>query len=462
MSHRWLLLVCGLVACSDSTSSPTTGNLDVTVAGLPAGAQAAVTVTGAGMTSRTLTASERLSGLTPGSYTVAAANVTNAGTTFVANPSSQAVTVSSASTASVTVNYGSGTAEDVQLRLEVVATGLDNPVFVTSPPGDQRLFVVEQTGRIKIISNGSVLATPFLDLRSRISTGGERGLLSVAFHPSYAMNGFFFVNFTDTRGDTRVERFHVSSNPNVGDPATSTLILGVTQPFANHNGGLVLFGPDSMLYIGMGDGGSGGDPQGNGQNRNALLGKMLRIDVNGALPYAVPPSNPFVGQSGVRPEIWALGLRNPWRFSFDRATKQLYIADVGQGVREEINVANATQGGLNYGWNTMEGTACYGASTCSQSGLVLPVVDYTHSDGCSVTGGYVYRGSRLPEIAGRYFYTDYCSGWLRSFRFVNGAATSSREWDVPRLASPTSFGEDASGELYIAVAGGTVYRLARR
>lgn len=357
---------------------------------------------------------------------------------------------------------GGGATDDVTLGFETVATGLSAPVFLTSPPGDARLFIVEQGGRVRIISNGTVLAEPFLDLRSRVSSGGERGLLSIAFHPQYATNGFFFVNFTDTRGDTRVERFKVSSNANVADAATSTLILTVAQPFANHNGGLVSFGPDGYLYIGMGDGGSGGDPQGHGQNRNSLLGKLLRIDVDGTPPYAVPSSNPFVGQSAVRSEIWALGLRNPWRFAFDRQANQLYLTDVGQSAREEINVVGATQAGLNFGWVTMEGTACYAAASCNQSGLTLPQVEYTHADGCSITGGFVYRGSALPEIAGRYFYTDYCGGWLRSFRFVNGAATAAREWDVPRLQSPTSFGEDARGELYVIVAGGTVFRLVRR
>ena len=353
--------------------------------------------------------------------------------------------------------------DSIPLGFQTVATGLTSPLYVTSPPGDPRLFVVEQNGRVRIVANGTLVAPPFLDLRSRVSFGGERGLLSIAFHPQYATNGFFFVNFTDTRGDTRVERFHVSSNPDVADAATSTLILTVAQPFANHNGGLVLFGPDGMLYIGMGDGGSGGDPMGNGQNRNALLGKLLRIDVNGALPYVVPSTNPFVGQTGARPEIWALGLRNPWRFTFDRPSGLLYVADVGQDVHEEINVVSASLAGANYGWNTMEGSACYSPRTgCTQTNLTLPVVDYTHAEGCSVTGGLVYRGTRLPELVGRYFYSDYCGGWLRSFRVVNGAVTSRREWDVPKLDSPTSFGQDSGGELYVTVAGGTVYRIVRR
>ena len=462
MKNWPLVLACFVVgACSDSPSSPDTGSIDVAVSGLPTGVSAAVTITGGGGFSRTVTASGKVDGVPAGSYTVAATSVTNAGATYDANPASQAVTVTAGQTTPVAVAYSAG-ADNVSLRYETVATGLTSPLYVTSPSGDPRLFVVEQNGRVRIISNGTLLTQPFLDIRSRVSFGGERGLLSVAFHPSYATNGFFYVNFTDTNGNTRVERSHVSSNPDVADAASSTLIIGITQPFANHNGGLVMFGPDGMLYIGMGDGGDGGDPQGNGQNRNALLGKLLRIDVNGAAPYAVPPNNPFVGQTGVRPEIWALGLRNPWRFAFDRQAGLLYIADVGQGVHEEVNVVPATTGGQNYGWNVMEGTACYNAQTCTRTGLTLPLVDYTHADGCSVTGGYVYRGTKLPEIAGRYFYTDYCSGWLRSFRMVNGAVTSPRQWDVPALASPTSFGEDSSGELYVTVAGGTVYRIVKR
>lgn len=461
---NWLLvLACFVVAAcgSDNPSSPATGSIDVAISGLPSGTQGAVTVIGAGF-SRTLTASAKVEGLRPGDYTVAASLVTNAGTTYHANPGLQVVAVTAGFTSPVAVAYSTG-ADAISLGFETVATGLTSPVFLTSPLGDPRLFVVEQNGRVRIISNGSLVTQPFLDIRSRVSFNGERGLLSIAFHPSYATNGFFYIYFTDTSGNIRVERFHVSSNPDVADAASSTLIIGIEhQPFANHNGGLVMFGPDGMLYIGTGDGGSGGDPQGNGQNRNALLGKLLRIDVNGAAPYVVPPSNPFAGQTGVRTEIWAFGLRNPWRYAFDRQAGLLYIADVGQGAREEVNVVSAATGGQNYGWNIMEGKACYNAQTCSQTGLTLPLVDYTHSDGCSITGGFVYRGTKLPEIAGSYFYTDYCSGWLRSFRMVNGAVTSSKQWDVPALAAPTSFGEDSAGELYVTVGGGTVYRIVKR
>lgn len=357
---------------------------------------------------------------------------------------------------------GNGGSGAVTLRLEPVATGLSSPLYLSAPSGDARLFVVEQPGRIRIVKSGQLLATPFLDIRSKVSSGGERGLLSVAFHPGYASNGFFYVNYTDLSGNTRVERYQVGSNPDVADPASAKLILGVTQPYSNHNGGHVLFGPDGMFYIGMGDGGSGGDPQGNGQNRSTLLGKLLRIDVDRGDPYAVPPDNPFVNQTGARGEVWAYGMRNPWRLAFDRPTGLLYIADVGQSAWEEVDVAPASQAGLNYGWNITEGNHCYRPSSgCSMQGLTLPVLEYGHSDGCSITGGYVYRGKRIPEVAGHYFYSDYCSGWVRSFRYQNGSAADQRRWDLPGVGNVLSFGEDAESELYLLSDNGTVYRFAK-
>src|SRR5687767_5274097 len=270
---------------------------------------------------------------------------------------------------------------ELALRLEQVASGLNNPVYATSPSGDSRLFIVEQPGRIRIIENGQLLTTPFLDITSRVLSGGERGLLSVAFHPQYRTNGFFYVYFTGLAGELRVERFTVSSNPNVANAASAKVILTVPHPRGNHNGGLAMFGPDGMLYLGLGDGGGAGDPDLNGQNRNTLLGALLRIDVNNGDPYAIPPGNPFVGQSNARPEIWALGLRNPWRFSFDRTAGVLYIADVGQNQLEEVNAVTATRAGVNYGWNVMEASACFNASTCNRSGLELPVHEYSHNDG---------------------------------------------------------------------------------
>jgi glucose/arabinose dehydrogenase len=349
--------------------------------------------------------------------------------------------------------------------LQLVTAALSAPVFVTAPPGDTlRLFVVEQGGRVRVIRRDTLLATPFLDLSGKISSGGERGLLSLAFHPQYATNGRFYVYFTDPAGNTRVVRYAVSTaDPNVADPAAIDTVLKVVQPYSNHNGGLLLFGPDGKLYVGLGDGGSGGDPQGNGQNKHALLGKLLRLDVDGASGYTIPPTNPFVGDTSAAPEIWAWGLRNPWRFSFDRQTGDLYIGDVGQGAWEEVDVRVATSpGGVNYGWNVMEGMHCYPSGSCNQAGLVLPVVEYGHTGGaCSITGGYVYRGTRVPALAGHYLYADFCAGFVRSFRYVGGAATDPRDWSQ-RLSpggNVSSFGEDARGELYVMTLGGALYRI---
>jgi glucose/arabinose dehydrogenase len=349
---------------------------------------------------------------------------------------------------------------DARVRLAEVAAGLSGPVYLTAPRGDARLFIVEQPGRIRVVENGALLPAPFLDITDRVSSGGERGLLSAAFHPSYATNGFLYVDYTDRNGDTRVERYRVSADRNRADPASAKLILQVAQPFANHNGGLVVFGPDGKLYVGMGDGGSGGDPQGHGQNRATLLGDILRIDVDAGDPYAIPADNPYVGQSASRNEIWASGVRNPWRFAFDREAGLLYLADVGQNALEEINVVPATSAGLNYGWNVMEGSQCFRpADGCSRTGLVVPALEYSHSEGCSVTGGYVYRGSRIPALRGHYFYSDYCRGWIRSFRYANGQAADRREWALGDLGNVLSFGEDAAGELYVLSASGRVYRL---
>jgi glucose/arabinose dehydrogenase len=332
---------------------------------------------------------------------------------------------------------------DTIVRLDVVATGLQSPVHVTSPAGDTRLFIVEQRGRIRVLRNGQLLTTPFLDITAKVGCCGERGLLSVAFDPAFTTNGFFYVNYTNLDGDTRVERYHASPASDVADAASASLLLAIDQPFANHNGGHLLFGPDGRLYIPMGDGGSGGDPLGHGQNRTSLLGKILRLDVNGGTP-----------------EIWAYGLRNPWRIAFDRVDDMLYVADVGQNAWEEINVVPAGQSGINYGWNIMEGRHCYNASTCNQTGLTLPVVEYSHTEGCSVTGGLVYRGSEIPSLRGHYFYADYCGGWIRSFRYGGGAVTQQKSWDFGNIGNVTSFGEDARGEMYVVSANGTVYRFA--
>ncbi len=355
----------------------------------------------------------------------------------------------------------SGSGNPGGTHLEVAVSGLDSPVYLGAPAADGRLFIVEQAGRIRVVRNGSLQDQPFLDIRAKVKSGGEQGLLSVAFHPQFAQNGFLFVNYTDVNGDTRVERYQATAGSDVANANSAKLILTVDQPYSNHNGGLVLFGPDGMLYIGMGDGGSGGDPHANAQNPTALLGKLLRINVDAGDPYAVPADNPYAGQAGYRGEIWASGLRNPWRFAFDRAAQLLYVADVGQNRWEEIDIVAADRKGVNYGWNVMEGNHCYLATTCSATGLVTPALEYGHDAGCSVTGGFVYRGAAVPDLRGTYFYADYCKGWVRSFKYVKGAVTEQRTWDFGDIGNVLSFGEDAAGELYILSSNGKAYRLAR-
>jgi hypothetical protein len=345
-------------------------------------------------------------------------------------------------------------------RLEEVVSGLQRPVHLTAPAGDARLFIVEQPGRIRIVENGQLRAEPFLDIVSRVrSQGNEQGLLGLAFHPGYGTNGYFYVNYTDTEGDTRVERYRVSADRNRADAASATLIIGYDQPYGNHNGGHLLFGPDGMLYIPTGDGGSGGDPQGHGQNRSSLLGKILRLDVDGGNPYAIPADNPFRDQAGVRPEIWATGLRNPWRIAFDAQDGLLYVADVGQNTYEEISVVPADEGGINFGWNTMEASHCFRPQTgCDQSGLTRPLVEYPRSDGISVTGGVVYRGEAIPELKGHYLYADFGRQWIRAFRYQNGQATDARTLEI-EVPSVSSFGVDGAGEMYIVSLGGRVVKV---
>jgi glucose/arabinose dehydrogenase len=353
---------------------------------------------------------------------------------------------------------------EISLALETVSDQLTFPVDLASPPGDSRLFVVEKAGRIRIIENGTLLAPAFLDISAQVSSNGERGLLGLAFDPDYETTGRFVVNYTDLAGDTHIAAFTVSSgDANRADPASEELILRVDQPFENHNGGQVAFGPDAYLYIALGDGGGSGDPMANGQSLTTLLGKLLRIDLNGGSPYGIPSGNPFSAVAAARSEIWSYGLRNPWRFTFDRLTGDLYIADVGQGEREEIDVGLAADGagrGANYGWDIMEGDACFEpASGCDRTGLILPVLQYDHSEGCSVTGGHVYRGSAIPALQGTYFYSDFCSGWVRSFRLSSGAVAEEREWPALQAGNVTSFGQDDAGELYILTSGGSVYRI---
>ena len=344
------------------------------------------------------------------------------------------------------------------IGLTSFATGFTSPVDIEHPAEDTRMFVVQQTGAIRILNaNGTVNPTNFLTLTTAtISNGSERGLLGLAFHPNYATNGYFYVNYTNTAGNTVIARYTVSANPDVADATSATTILTVPQPFSNHNGGSLKFGPDGYLYIGMGDGGSAGDPGNRAQNINENLGKMLRIDVDAASPYGIPADNPYFGITG-NDEIWAIGLRNPWKFSFDMANGDLWIADVGQNQIEEINkIAAPTTTGLNFGWKCYEGNSVY--STCSGSATyTYPLAQYTHTGGaCSITGGYVYRGSLYPNLVGKYIFADYCNNKVG---YVNEDGTI--VWTTAFSGTNiTTFGQDINGEIYVGGSGnGIIYRL---
>lgn len=350
----------------------------------------------------------------------------------------------------------------LEIELQEITAGLDQPLKVVSAyDGNDRLFVVEKGGTIRIVLNGKLNPEPFLDITERVgSEGAEQGLLGLAFHPNFPETNVLFVNYTNTDGNTTISRFTVADD--LADPGSEEMLLTVEQPAANHNGGHLLFGADSYLYIGLGDGGGAGDQFSNAQNGATLLGSMLRLDVDSGDPYGIPEDNPFVGDDNYRPEIWATGLRNPWRYDFDRETGDLYIADVGQNQIEEVNVQPGdSQGGENYGWPIMEGTTCFDANECDQTGLVLPVTEYTHDDGCSITGGNVYRGETYPQMAGVYFFSDFCSGNIWGLTQVDG------EWQTRLLAEPgysvSSFGEDEAGELYLVdLASGILYAIVAR
>jgi glucose/arabinose dehydrogenase len=375
-------------------------------------------------------------------------------------------TILTASLSGLIFLYSAASWGAVAIKAEPVVTGLSSPVDIThAGDGSGRLFIILQGGRIVIFDGVQILSPPFLDITSLASSGGERGLLGAAFHPNYGGNGFFYVSYTDSAGDSVIARYSVSLDPNRADSTSGVILLTIPQPFSNHNSGQLHFGPDGYLYIGMGDGGSGGDPQNNGQDLGTLLGKIIRIDVDSGLPFTIPPDNPFVGIVGAREEIWSYGLRNPWRFSFDRLTGHMFIGEVGQGSWEEVDFqpANST-GGENYGWRLMEGNSCFNpAINCNNGTLSLPILVYDHSVGCSVTGGYRYRGSKNPNLNGLYLYGDFCSGliWGAQEDGLGG-------WNTTVLLdtnlSISTFGEDESGEIYFAhlsATDGAIYQVVQ-
>jgi glucose/arabinose dehydrogenase len=352
--------------------------------------------------------------------------------------------------------------EAITVHLQTVVSGFSSPLDFQAPrDGTGRFFIVEQGGTIRIVKGKKLLPTPFLNISSIIVSGGETGLLGLAFHPDYKSNGRFFLNYTrrvNGQLQSVIAEYHVSSTDrNVADPNSGKVLLTFNQPFDNHNGGQVAFGPDGYLYIGTGDGGSGGDPQGNGQKLSTLLAKMLRIDVNSGSPYAIPADNPFVNVSGARGEIWAYGFRNPWRFSFDNQKgKRLFVGDVGQDNWEEVDIV--TKGG-DFGWNIMEGNHCYPPGTsCNQNGLIPPIAEYSHSEGIAVIGGYVYRGAAIPALKGLYVFGDFGSGQLWTLQ-----ETQPGTWvRSPLLATGiniSALGRSGNNELYVVDYSGTLYKL---
>jgi glucose/arabinose dehydrogenase len=425
------------------------GAVDVTVTGAPSGVTATVSnlqTTGA-LSSATVTI-------------VVGTEVAPAAYQLVVHGTGSGVTEV---TQTLTLTVTPGTPEFV---LDTLATGMSHPLYVTTPPGDRgRLFVVERTGAIRIIKNGVLQATPFLDITARVSTGDEQGILGMAFPPDYATSKYFVVYYVNPAGETVLSRFHAGSATSDIALSGEDTLLTIPQPGGDHNGGMLAYGQDGYLYLSVGDGGCCGDPGGHGQDRTELLGSILRLNVGPTGPYQIPATNPWANHGLFRHELWNYGLRNPFRFSFDRQTGDMYIGDVGDENREEIDVLpGSSVGGENLGWRIMEGTQCFGGGTsCNMAGLTLPVWDYSHNQGCSVIGGFVYRGAAIPSLRGTYFYTDFCAAWIEAFRWVGGVASAGRRYLL--LASnefPNSFGEDADGELYITSESGNVFKVVEK
>ncbi|MDJ0952229.1 MAG: PQQ-dependent sugar dehydrogenase [Acidimicrobiia bacterium] len=390
---------------------------------------------------------------------VASSAATAAPATTTSTSAPTTTTTSTTSTPAPTTTTSTTTTtqpppELLGLSLEVAAE-IDRVLAIAAPQGDGRVFLAQRAGTIHIIeADGLVRDEPFLDITDRVRAGGiEQGLLSLTFHPEYAANGRFFVYYTDANDDTVLAEFSVTGSASLADPGSERQILVLEQPTERHNGGMLEFGPDGFLYVAVGDGGDGGH---NGQKPDTLLGTILRLDVDGETPYAVPAGNPFVAGGGA-PEVWAYGLRNPWRVSIDE--DHIYIADVGQSDLEEVTVLPLAAGGANLGWAYREGSACFNSPECEETDTVLPTVEYPHGEGCSITGGLVYRGEAIPELRGTYFYSDWCQGWVRSFRFAGGVATDQQEWSDLDPGQVNTFGTDGMGEIYIGTWGGGVLKL---
>jgi len=358
-----------------------------------------------------------------------------------------------------------GDSARIVVELKRFADGAEAATGMTPAPNG-RMYITEKAGRIRVMTlNGFVLDEPFMDITDRIkSDGAEQGLVGLAFHPNYQSNGYFYVHYTDLQGDNVIARYSAASGGNAGNPDSEEVLLRVDQPEATHNGGQLVFGPDGYLYIGIGDGGGGNDTFDNAQNGQTLMGSILRVDVNGAFPYSIPNTNPFVGDPNFRDEIWAYGLRNPWRFSFDRVTDELYIGDVGEVTWEEINVVMAgSRGGINFGWPIYEGLHCTGLNECDSTGLTMPITEHEHgAEGCAVIGGYVYRGVSYPVLRGTYLFSDFCSGFIWGL-----SRNDSGAWRVEKLGEAgfavTAFGQDLAGEVYILDhVGGGVFQITGR